>query len=459
MIQRTLVFAVLMLTVASVIYAQDGDIKEMSLQECIEFALQNNENIKNAVLEKDIAEAQVKETIGLGLPQANLNAGMNYNYKVPTQLVDPNSFGIGGDSSSNQSGEQSEDLELQFGQSNDANLAFSVQQLIFDGSYFVGLRAARTFKELSSKELVKSKIDVVSAVSKAYYNVLISRQRMELMDKNFQRLDTLLRQTDALLKTGFAETSDFSRIKIQYNKLKVENEKVKRLFNLSERLLKYQMGMSLSTSINLSDDLSSIQMDKMASDTSGFNYYQRIEYSQLQTNEALVNLDMENDRVQRLPKVYANFNYGSNTAGGSFGDVFDTDRWFGFGSVGLTISMPIFDGFIKRYKIQQKKIQIEQIQNSKVLLEKSIDLEIEQSLINLESSLKMLAAEKENLDLTEQVYNSASIKYKEGVGSSLELTEAETGLKEAQTNYFNAMYDAITYKIDLEKALGILYNE
>ncbi len=441
---------------------EDVKVLEMSLQQCIDYALKNNQNLKNTALERDIAKATVRETIGLGLPQVNFGGGVNYNFEVQESLFDPATFGGGGGADSTAgTGGEGEEVPIAFGREYDANFAISLRQLIFDGSYFVGLRAAKAYQELSSKDYIKSKVDLVEAVSKAYYNVLITGYRTDLMNQNFARLDTLLRQTKALKASGYADDSDFAQIQIQYNKLKVENEKLNRLRSLSSKLLKFQMGMDLGAEIKLLDEFSDASGIGLIApdDKNSFDYHKRIEYSQLQTNQALAELDMKNNRVQRLPKLYLAFNYGANTATSSFGNIFTPNRWYSFGTVGVTFEVPIFDGGMKKQKIQKNKIQVEQIQNSKSFLEQSIDLEIEESSINLESAVKMLSAEEDNLELTETVFRATSLEYKEGVGSSRELVDAETELKQAQTNYFNALFDVITYKIDLQKALGTLYHE
>lgn len=167
---------------------------------------------------------------------------------------------------------------------------------------------------------------------------------------------------------------------------------------------------------------------------------------------------MKNNKVQYLPKLYARFGYGWNTAAASGSDLFVSRRWLDNGAIGITASIPIFDGFLKSNKIQQNKLQVEQIENQMSYLEKSIDLQIEQSQISLNSQLETLEVQKQNVELAQEVYDISKIKYQEGVGSNLEVIDADASLKEAQTNYLNALYQAITSQIELKKALGTLYN-
>ncbi len=442
------------LTLLTTLIALSGAIAQqemnLTLEDCIGYALENNEQIKIAAMDKEIADAEVRKTISIGLPQANINGGLNYNFEPPKSLIDISTF----DPSVPAGTEQ----EVSFAQNYDGNLGFSIDQLIFDGSYFVGLQASRTYRELSTKDHIKSQIDVVEAVSKAFYNALITSEQLELLDINLNRLDTLLFETDQMYQAGFAEKVDVDRIRVNYNNLRVERSKLNQLNDLSRKLLKFQMGMDLSQPIALQGSLDEVDVQVPSIPISNFDYGKRIEYSQLLTNESLVYLEMKNNRVQYLPKLNASFGYGWNTASAESSRLFRGRRWLDYGIIGISASIPVFDGFLKSNKIQQNKIQARQIESQKSFLKKNIDLEIEQSRINLTSQLETLDVQKQNVELAQDVYDITKVKYQEGVGSNLEVIDADASLKEAQTNYLNALYDAINSEIELKKALGILYN-
>ena len=447
---RVLLTAVLW-AFAFVLFSQDTSQKSAySLEESIEYALANSEQISITSLEKEAADAQVGEIRSQGLPQVNINGGINYNYEVQKSLIDASNF--------DPNVPEGTEVEFAFGQAYDGQVSLGVNQLIFDGSYFVGLEAARTFRELSSKDHIKSKIDLIEAISKAYYNVLINEERLDLVEKNYLRIDTLLFETKKMYENGFAEKIDVDRIQVSYNNLKVERNRLRKLNDVSVKLLKFQMGLPLDAPLTLSDDLESVDLGVPVVSKSEFDYGDRIEYSKVITNQNLARLDLKNNKVQYLPKLYANFNYGYNTATAESNLLFEGDRWLNFGTLGLSLSVPVFDGLNKRYKIKQNKIQIEQLELQKSILRKSIDLEIEQARVNLESNQEMLEVSKANVELAEDVYRISKIKYQEGVGSNLEVVEADTAFKEAQTNYLSAMYETIIAKIELEKALGRLYQ-
>ncbi|MEO9485515.1 MAG: TolC family protein [Ekhidna sp.] len=445
---RSILLLLIIISTSSGVLSQDK--ANLSLQDCIDYALGNNEQLKIKQFDKEIAEAEVRKTISMGLPQAKVNGGLNYNFEPQRSLIDISTF----DPSVPVGTEQ----EVSFAQNYDGNIGLSVEQLLFDGSYFVGLQAAKTYRELSVKEHIKSQIDVVEAVSKAYYNALITEEQLKLLERNISRLDTLLRETGEMYEAGFAEKIDVDRIRVNYNNLKVEYSRSKQLKDISRKLLKFQMGMDLNQPIELSEVLEEVEVTIPATPLANFDYNQRIEFSQLETNKNLAYLDMKNNKVQYLPKLNARLGYGWNTAASSGGDLFVSRRWLDNGVVGITASIPIFDGFLKSNKIQQNKLQVKQIENQMAFTKKNIDLEIEQSQISLSSLLETLDVQQQNVELAQEVYDISKIKYQEGVGSNIEVINADASLKESQTNYLNSLYQAITSQIELKKALGTLYN-
>jgi outer membrane protein TolC len=189
-----------------------------------------------------------------------------------------------------------------------------------------------------------------------------------------------------------------------------------------------------------------------------FDYSKRIEYSILQSDKNLKFYDLKNNRSQYLPQIYANYNYGYNTSSSNYDLFFESDRWKSFGTFGLKVVVPIFDGFLKRSKINQSKYKIEQIENQLIFLERSINLQINQSISNYENTKESLSISKENLQLAKNVYSATEKKYKEGVGSNLEVIDSNNSLKIAQNQYFNSLYESIIASIEIKKTLGILLN-
>ncbi|MFZ6665219.1 TolC family protein [Peijinzhouia sedimentorum] len=424
-------------------FAGFGQSASFSLQQSLDYALVNNQNLLNAKIERDISETVVKETLSRGLPQITANGGVSKNLIIP-QVPFTNPI-------------TNEETTIAFQRKYNGNALVNLEQMIFDGSFFVGLEAARTYRQLAEKDQIKTEIDIIEAVTKAYYGVLIAQERLELVDKNFNRLDSLLRETEVLYNNGFAEQIDISRVKVQYNNIRTQRTNLLQFEEMSRYLLQFQMGMPVGTPMELTDNLENLETDLRTTPTAGFNYADRIEYSQLQTNEALAKLDLKNNKVKYIPTVNAFINYGGNMFADNTSDLFRLGTsWIPNSAYGVNISIPIFDGFYKSSLIQRNRLEIKQIENQFALLENNIELELREKRSQLNNSLERLKTEKENMELGMEVFRVTRVKYQEGVGSNLEVVEAETSYKEAETNYYVALYDALIAKVELEKAMGVL---
>jgi len=206
------------------------------------------------------------------------------------------------------------------------------------------------------------------------------------------------------------------------------------------------------------DNISDIQFALDEDIASDFEYGQRIEFSRLRTSEELAVLDIRNIKSSYMPKLEGFITAGSLAGTQSAGDLTNfSDRWFGFGVYGLNLSMPIFDGLRKSRQIQQRRLKADGLQNEFSRLKKQIDMEIESSRLTLLNSFRNMEVQKENMALAEEVYEITRLKYQQGVGSNLEVIEADSSFKQAQTNYYSALYDTLISKVDYKKALGKLY--
>ncbi len=424
--------------------------QKLSLSECIDLAIENNENLKNSILEEKISKALSNEYLSIGFPQINFDGGIKYNHEVPKSLLDISRFMPGVPEGTEQ--------EVQFGQAYDGRVDLFVNQMIFNGSYFVGLSAAKELVKLSEKMTERNVIDIHESVSKAYYTTLNTKSRVDLVNSNIDRLDALLKQTKSLYENGFVEKLDLDRIQVSFNNLKSEKIKADRLYDLSLAVLKFQIGISVDKKIELIEEFNEELVTSFTFDLNEFDYSKRIEYSILQTDKNLKFYELKNNRSQYLPQVYANYNYGYNTSASQSNIFFESDRWKKFGTFGLQVIVPIFDGFLKRSRINQSKYKIEQVENQILFLERSINLQINQSLAAYQNSKESLKIASENLVLAQDVYFASEKKYAQGVGSNLELIDSNNSLKIAQNQYYNSLYESIISIIDIKKTLGILMN-
>jgi len=427
------------------------EVQSFTLDQSIEYAIAHNPNLKSANLGVNSADAKVRETLATGLPQVGASADLGNNFIIPTSFLPAEVLG----------GKPGEYIGVKFGTQYVGRASLNVDQMIFNGSYFVGLKASRTYTELSRKDVISSKTDLVVAIKKAYYSVLVSRERLALVEKNYQRLDSLLKQTKAMFNNGFAEKIDVSRIQVQFNNIITAKNTNAIGMEVSLNLLKWQMGLPVDSKIELTDNLESIHLQVLDDDfKKNFDYHNRIEYSKLEVNRELVKLDIKNTNAQYLPKLDFYGNYGASYGTSSF-DSFIAfgSKWRDFGVYGIRANLPIFDGLRKSNQIQQKKIQLQQLDNTKEFTKNQIDFEQQQTSLTFSNNLTTLKSQKENMQLAEEVYNVSVIKYQQGVGSNIEVINADASYKEAQVNYYAALYDALITSVDLEKAYGKILSK
>lgn len=430
------------------IKAQQTESFSFSLPQAIEYALQHQATAKNAAIDVQIAQKKINELVGVGLPNITGSADINDFIDIPTSFVPAEFFGGG----------PGEYAPVKFGQKYSASAGLSATQLLFDGSYLVGLQASRTYAELSRKNLQQSKIEVSSNVSKAYYSVLVNRERHDLLTANVERIKKLKDDTKAMYDNGFVEKIDNDRIELTYNNIVVEEQKVKRFLIVSENLLKFQMGMDLNSNLELTDKLETITLDESLPTDSKTDASQRIEYSIMKTNRRLQELDLKKNRFEYLPSLVAFGNYSINASRNEF-DIFESGTgkgWYPTTIIGLKLSVPIFDGMQKSARIGQSKLTMQKIDNGFTALEQSINLEVQNSRTQLLNNIEMLKIQRKNRELATEVARVSKIKYDQGVGSNLEVINAETSLKEAETNYYGSLYDVLISKIDFSKATGNL---
>ena len=436
--------------------------QSFSLIEAIQFATDKNLNVQSSRLDAASADARIREVKSVTMPQVSVGSQLTYNAIIQKFILPAGGFGGAPASSTATSGNQPEKAEviaIPFGVNFQGNAQVAVNQLLFDASYKIGLKAASTLRELSQKNITASKINVAEQVAKAYYNVLVSEERIKLLDYNISRLDSLFRETQALNKQGFVEKIDVDRLEVQANNLKTERQKVQNLVGLTYYLLKFQMGLNLNDEIVLTDKIQDVNIDELERSVAfvaPVDYTQRIEFAALQSQIQLADLDYQSIGKQYFPRVLASAAYGHNNGRNNIGDLFTT-KWFNSAAVNLQIQVPIFDGFQKRYAAQQKKIALNKAQLGSDLLKNSIDFQTKQAQITIQNSLQTLRSQKRNLDLAQEIVRVTRIKYKEGVGSNIEVLNAESSSREAQTNYFASLLDFMLAKVDLDKASGKLY--
>jgi outer membrane protein len=419
-----------------------------SLADCIAYAYEHQDSIKNAKLEITSAGYKVKETIGAGLPQVNGSVSFQ-DFLKPPATVGPNFLG-GGPIDVN-----APLIQFPFGAVKYTNTyAIQASQLLFSGNFLVGLQAVKTFKELSERSLTRTKIATNVAVTKAYYQVLVSNEQIKLLDANIKQLKLQVNETTQQNKQGFVEKIDVDRLEVQYNNLVTNRDNVNRSLALTYAMLKFQMGMPIEAGLTLTDRLESINLtqDVAQSNLDTAFYHNRIEYSLLETAKRLNELDVKDKKADFLPSIAATAGYGGSFQENHTRYLFN--HFYTNSFIGLNVNIPIFSGFQRTYRVKQSQIAVEKSQNDLDNARNGLSLQATAARVTFVNSLQSLSNQKRNQALANEVLRVSRIKYGQGVGSSIEVTQAQTSLETSDNQYIQALYDALVNKVNLDQAYG-----
>lgn len=411
-----------------------------TLSQAQQYALEHNIETKNAELDNERSKKDVSETLARGLPQINASANLRKNFDIQTNII---TFG-------------GEETEIKFGTEYNAEASINASQLLFDGTFFVGLRASRTYVELSTKKLEQTELETRINIAKAYYMALLASKNYEVLKQSVQQTKNSLDETKAYFKNGFVEELDVDRLQLTLNNLKTKINGIERDREVAYQLLKFQMGYPLKDTIILADKLESYVEDQKISESiiADFDVTNRIEYKILKVEEDLAYLNISQYRSTYLPKMNLFAAHSQMAMRNEFNFFDGSEDWFPATYAGIQLDVPIFQGFGRGARVQKAKIDLQKLQNQKENLENSLELEVTRSRNNYNTALENLQNQEENLNLSKKIYDRTKIKYKEGVGSSLETNTALNDYLMAQSNYFNTLYDYLIAKINLEKALA-----
>lgn len=417
---------------------------ELSLDQAIAYAMENAANIQLEKKDIEDAESQILEFKSIGIPKIDANVDYAYNLALPTFQVPDFNDPTG------------PPIAAQFGTDNRFDAGLYMSTMLFDFSWIQGLRAQKMFRELVVRELDVTEYQTRSTITRAYMAVLIMERTNDLIDNNISNIEKLRAETQALYETGFAEKLDVDRLVFSLSNLQVEKDNAQRAIEMSENLLKFQMGFSVIEEIELTDEFDIIadQLSVEAIDlTAGVDYLARPEYRALTLLEELNEINVKVIKAGYMPSFRGQASYAQTL---QRDDLFDANSspWFPSSVLGVSMSLPIFDGLERKAKIQRAEINTEKASIRRIDFENGMEMEVRNARIAYINARDASISRSDAMDLAQSIYDVTQIKYREGVGSSVELTQAESELYTAQTNYINALYELIVAKTDLDIALG-----
>lgn len=438
----------LLIALSAIVYqskSQEKSTNAYSLQQAIDYAYKNSPNYLNAQNDVLMAKYKRKEVLGMALPQINASVDIKNFLEIPTSLIPGEVFGAPAGTF----------IPVKFGTKFQATGSADASLLVFSADYLVGLKATKEMINLMNINVNRSKTETVAQVSKAYYGVLVNKERIKLLEANVTKLEKLLNDTKVINQQGFVEQIDVDRLEVAFNNLQTEKQKVESLISLSENVLKFQMGYTGKENLVLTDSLVIGGNVEMVNSTST-NITKRSEYQLLESQQNLNKINIKRLKFGYMPTLVA---YGSLGYAGMRNDLdFFTRQhnWFPTALVGAKLTLNVFDGLQRHYKIQQAKLEFKKGENNLKNLQLGIEMETASAVVNYNNATLTLQSQKRNMQLAENVFDVTKKKYEQGVGPNQEVINAQTSLKESQTNYFNAVYEMLVYKIDYLKAIGEL---
>lgn len=419
--------------------------KPMSLKDCAQYAIQNSPQVKKSLLEVERGDQKVKEILSAGLPQVNASGQFLYNVELPTQLLPGEFFGAPG-----------ETVPVQFGTKLNSTAGIEVSQLVFSRTFFIGLGATRKLSDLNKLVVGKTQEQLAFDVAQLYYQVQVIAKQKQILQANLNQVDRLLQLTAKQQENGFAKKTDVDQLRV--NKINLENQ----LQNLDLQIeqlmsvLKLQMAMPLDQPIILTDTIDEQAFQAPAIGLSAPDFSHKTEMAILDLRRELYQLNVEQYRAGYWPTMRFFGNYNIQGQGNDFGELGSNDRWFRYGAIGLSLNIPIFDGFQKKAQIAQANIDLAQLAEDRRQTTQSLQLQYGNAKRQLQTQLNNLQALSENMKVAQEVYTVAQKRFKEGVAIVTELLTAETSMREAQTNYLTALLQLKMAELELQNAQGTL---
>jgi len=417
-----------------------------SIQQTLDYAKKNNVQVKNALLDIQIQEQTNREVTGSALPQIKATGSLVYNAKLPISLIPAEFFG----------GTPGTFEELPFGVKWNSTGGISLNQLLFDGQVFVGLKARKTLIDFQEKNGEITEENIRTNIYKIYYQLLVSKTQIELIDSNISLINKLQHDTKVMYDNGFAEKLDMNKLEVQQANLQTDKTNTLNQVANGYLGLKVLMGMPVKDSLLLTDTLNDEQVKQGIPDISSFDYNQRKEFQYASLGIQLNGFDVKRYKAAKIPTLSLNGYYNKNAQRDRFDFFSKNGDWFGISAFTINLNIPIFTGFSANARIARAKLVLQQSVNQQEALKINIDNEIETAKNNFNSAVSSLDYQKKNMALAEDVYQQTKKKFEIGTGSQTEINQAQTDLKTAQTNYINSLYNAIIAKVDFLKATGKL---
>lgn len=404
----------------------------LTLEQVVHFALENAATMEQAQIDEQIGNREVRASLAGWFPQINANLGGTYNIRRPQQP-------IGGEI-------------ITFGQKYNSSIALQATQNIFDNNLFLASKASNSRRLLLEQQVTDTRINTVVEVSKAFYNVLLTKEQLRILDQNISRQEKQYNDAKSRYEVGLVDKTDYQRAAITLANIRADRKRVEESIKANLAYLKQLMGYPVEQDLKLTYNYGRMEQEVQVDTTQLLAFDSRIELQQLQSQRELLRLNTAYNRWSFLPTVSAFANYNLMYFNNEFANLYS--QHFPNSSVGLQVALPIFQGGrrfqnLKIAQLQEDRLDV-QIEDTR----RAINTEYQTALANYKGDYTEWRTVQQNLEMAEEVYEIIKLQYDEGVKAYVDLIVAETELRTTQLNYYNALYSVLSSKLDLQRALG-----
>lgn len=412
----------------------DSLLQKATLNNCVAYALEKQVLVQQALIDESITDDAIKSRLSEWFPQVNFNYALQHNFQVQTSIIGGNPVKLGVD--------------------NTSGLMFTLNQTIFNRDVLLAGVTRKSVRQQAKQMTDRVRIDVISDVSKAFYDVLTVEQQIKVSDANILRLERSYADAYHQYQAGITDKTDYKRAAIALNNTRAARKSYDAALKSRIAILKAKMNYPVNAPLQIEYDSLQLEKELLLDTAQTPDYTHRIEYQVLRTQEDLQAANLRYNKWSYLPKLSANGAYNLNYLNNKFSQLYQQSYPASY--AGLSLSFPLFQGGKRKYEIRQAQWQLRRTRLDIENLRNAVNAEYQAAIAQYKSNLAGYQAIQENLKLAEEVYNVINLQYRSGVKTYLEVIAAETDLRSAQINYYDAMYALLSSKIDVLKSLGEL---
>ena len=432
---------------ANLVYDSSADTLRITFQQALDYASLYNIELQTAQTDIEISGNRIREITATGLPQVDAAAGYQYYFDIPTSLVPAEFFG----------GQPGEFAEIQFGTEQTLNVSATVRQMLFDGSYIVGLRAARIYRELSLQNKERTELDVRNQVSETYFLALLIRDNISIVKQNLANIRQSLSETEKIMEAGFTDPINVDQLRLSLSNMRNTLKRLESQYEFSLNLLKFQIGLNPGRAIEPAESLDKLfAMMLLETETAeDFSYEDHIDYRIMLSMQDMDLMALRREQSFSLPRLTASFTYQQMAMRNDFNFSDLSKPWFPTSLVAINLSVPLFSSGMRSSRVQQARLELRKTEMATRQVSESLRLQINEAILQMNTAFDNYINESENLKLADRILEHTAIMHREGIAGSLELTQANDQMLATRANYYNAMFEFVSARNNLIKARGL----